>query len=79
MSRDMEAKFLCDLDDTRVVEYQVFGCALPQLLCLQKSSVQCQSCDCLVSSAISFCVVYHACKRHACLCNLSIFCVMRTS
>lgn len=45
MSRAMENQFLWDLDDSHVAEYQVLGCYLPQLLCLQMLQVQCQPCD----------------------------------
>ncbi len=66
MSRAMEKHFLWDLDDTHVAEYQVLGCYLSQLLCLQMLQVQCQSCDCLLSQASKL-ICYLPCLQVACL------------
>ncbi|DBB13590.1 TPA: hypothetical protein ACH3X3_000617 [Trebouxia sp. C0006] len=65
MSRAMEEHFPWDLDDSRVAEYQVLGCYLSQLLCLQTLQVQCQSCDCLISKASKL-ICYLPCLQVAC-------------
>lgn len=65
MSRAMEEHFPWDLDDSRVAEYQVLGCYLSQLLCLQTLQVQCQSYDCLISKASKL-ICYLPCLQVAC-------------
>ena len=65
MSRAMEKQFLWDLDDTHVAEYQVLGCYVSQLLCLQILQVQCQSCACLLRKASKL-ICYLPCLQVAC-------------
>ena len=65
MSRAMENNFLWDLGDSHVAEYQVRSCCLSELLCLQTSPVQCQSCDCLLRSASKL-ICYSPCLQVAC-------------